>query len=1811
MNKKLLSLALCVVMLASVLPLEAFAADLATTDPAPAAPVCTCDAACSAAAMNAACPVCSAPAASEAVCAKYVAPAPEAQPEAPAADPAPASAPAPTGDTDPAPTGDDEDTSPSDPAPAESVARAAALQARIDALPTVDACSAMDAQQQEAVYLTAQAVCDAYFDDLTEAEQALVNIAPLETLLTWFTEQVATLDGETYVAESSTNFDKYTSFQEALDAASVKNTIKLLDNINGSVAFSLVGTTTIDLNGHTLTGAFNTTQTGQLTIKDTIGKGTFYLTGGNQSDFSLNVTGGTVNISGGTIDTLNVSDGKVQLTGGTYKKVTANKPVDLLADGYAFFDSEDSTTPINANILLNGSSSYCYVKSGHTCSYDEKDTNNNPTGKCACGRECPHSDLDTNTGVCGTCGVQFNYTADGKPQKGSITADIVSSYNSLCLLNKAGVEVNKDLLSTKDAQTITIALNGCKFKNNSIQIGGGLGGYTFDPNASTSRTNVKLTGSGSLSNVTFQIGNGSLDLTGWTSASGGIGGITLPASDKIESGNESTLVYNIIKPPAGYVLKNGDALVAKDAQLSSLAGETLSIALCTHGDNPGGECAYCGKTVVAVIEQTGSDPEYITCNTGEDDFNKYKYDALSQAFNTVGEGSTVKLLVGINYASAYGLAYSINTTKPFTLDLNGHTLTTPVNVNGKVTITDSSKDKNGEIGELDIGNIAFSASGTVCTVNGGAFDSVTIAGGTLNITDGTFSVLNVTGGTVSLSGGEYTKVKISAVACIDLCAPGYAFYTKGAAGSEDTIINAAGKTLDGGESTTYLVKRSTDHTCSYDTAAPTGKCTACGRECPHTSLGDSSVCSTCGVTCHAEVTYTEDGSAKKEVFLTVQAAINKAAVTGGTIKLLANSEAENGLGFISGTGAYTLDLNGFSLKCASGNTFEINGNVTLKDSGSNTDNSLAGNINVNSNLTVNGAKVKGTVTVIGKNSSLIVTNGTFDGLDNNGKIELKDSSYAAISGGTFNVPLECKDGNEPKLSGGKFAKIEAKDIDTLKRILVKGYAYYDADDNPIALNTIAGTTLENVTVKECTHNVADDNNCTNCGKNFSIKVTYGTTTEYFTEGELADAFDAAGKDNRNGIVTLLSDVSRIDYDYSPDGTFTLDLNGHSATLRAFNVSGDVTLTDSGTGGMLNTNGINVTNKLTVNSGTIKGDVTVTGANSTLTVTGGTFDKSTDGNGTVKVTDGTVNISGGTFSDNITLQIENATAKLSGGKFGTIAVAGSNTLPGILKSGYAYKYYDSTTSVKWTDGADISAGSISKVEVKQPPIATVELTANELNPTYGDSDFTLTATPKDKDGKTITDDVTYKWSRKLGEDYLLMDIGVNGNNCTPYKHSHAGENKYQCEVTVDGYTMSAYITVTMQKATLTEEQITDITAPTVQSNLVYEPEIKNGSYTGNGISQTLFSGTGRINGIGARYEYSFDDGKTWLDANNAKRQDAGTYTALWRVNEQDYEIYEPENNQISATIAPRSIYVKSIGDISKTVKPYDGTPDLPEQTPTLTVAYKEYSDSDNSSKEKTVPLRPDDYDLKLQYAIIDGESYIPDSNVGTGKPILATVTLKNSNFVFVDDVASTAANKNISKPKVVTGTTGTITPAQLTITAKDKTAFVGDALPDLANPVLGTDYTVTGLAKGDTLESLGIDLELVYIDKDGDPVTPDMSKPGTYKINPEYQEVQLSNYQVNYLKGTLTISEKPECTITATAGLNGSISPSGAVKVKKGASQTFVITPNTGYVVANVKVDGVSQGSIRTYTFNNVTESHTIEATFMRPWGNPQTGVDVG
>ena len=86
------------------------------------------------------------------------------------------------------------------------------------------------------------------------------------------------------------------------------------------------------------------------------------------------------------------------------------------------------------------------------------------------------------------------------------------------------------------------------------------------------------------------------------------------------------------------------------------------------------------------------------------------------------------------------------------------------------------------------------------------------------------------------------------------------------------------------------------------------------------------------------------------------------------------------------------------------------------------------------------------------------------------------------------------------------------------------------------------------------------------------------------------------------------------------------------------------------------------------------------------------------------------------------------------------------------------------------------------------------------------------------------------------------------------------------------------------------------------------------------------------------------------------------------------------------------------------------------------------------------------------------------------------------------------------------------------------------------------------------------------------------------------------------------------TVTASAGANGSISPSGAVTVNHGSNRAFIITPDAGYHVSDVLVDGSSVGSVTDYAFSNVTFDHTISASFIvttsaaTPTGTIQAGT---
>ena len=151
-------------------------------------------------------------------------------------------------------------------------------------------------------------------------------------------------------------------------------------------------------------------------------------------------------------------------------------------------------------------------------------------------------------------------------------------------------------------------------------------------------------------------------------------------------------------------------------------------------------------------------------------------------------------------------------------------------------------------------------------------------------------------------------------------------------------------------------------------------------------------------------------------------------------------------------------------------------------------------------------------------------------------------------------------------------------------------------------------------------------------------------------------------------------------------------------------------------------------------------------------------------------------------------------------------------------------------------------------------------------------------------------------------------------------------------------------------------------------------------------------------------------------------------------------------------------------------------------------------------------------------------------------------------------------------------------------------------------------------KGSTLNPS--DGKLEWVDDKGEPLPDDT----TVKANTTYKW-RFTPDDDNYttLTGEVELYHKSSSgggwydsyyTIKATAGAGGSISPTGSVSVREGRDQTFTITPDKGYAVSNVKIDGKSIGAVKSYTFENVRRPHTIEVIFMKANGNPQAGVFV-
>ncbi|NLW77346.1 MAG: PKD domain-containing protein, partial [Methanomicrobiales archaeon] len=139
-------------------------------------------------------------------------------------------------------------------------------------------------------------------------------------------------------------------------------------------------------------------------------------------------------------------------------------------------------------------------------------------------------------------------------------------------------------------------------------------------------------------------------------------------------------------------------------------------------------------------------------------------------------------------------------------------------------------------------------------------------------------------------------------------------------------------------------------------------------------------------------------------------------------------------------------------------------------------------------------------------------------------------------------------------------------------------------------------------------------------------------------------------------------------------------------------------------------------------------------------------------------------------------------------------------------------------------------------------------------------------------------------------------------------------------------------------------------------------------------------------------------------------------------------------------------------------------------------------------------------------------------------------------------------------------------------------------------VYGSGYSSSGTIRAD-----GTSLTTQYIsESELHGVVPSelLTTPRTISIDVMNSDSGMSSNAMLF-----TVTSNRTWIITATSSPNGTITPSGLVEVSEGGEKTFTMTPNTGYAVKDVLVDGDSIGPASAYTFTNVVSNRTIHAEF--------------
>ncbi len=258
----------------------------------------------------------------------------------------------------------------------------------------------------------------------------------------------------------------------------------------------------------------------------------------------------------------------------------------------------------------------------------------------------------------------------------------------------------------------------------------------------------------------------------------------------------------------------------------------------------------------------------------------------------------------------------------------------------------------------------------------------------------------------------------------------------------------------------------------------------------------------------------------------------------------------------------------------------------------------------------------------------------------------------------------------------------------------------------------------------------------------------------------------------------------------------------------------------------------------------------------------------------------------------------------------------------------------------------------------------------------------------------------------------------------------------------------------------------------------------------------------------------------------------------------------------------------------------------------------YGDTDKSVKASVTTG-----DGALSYALKSGTAVAVDAATGA-------LTINGAGTAVVTvTAAETAAYAPESKDVNVT-----VNKADITVTAKDKTIYVRNAIPDISAPKEGTDYTVTGLVGSDVL---GGTIAMKY-QKDGSDVTPVNTAVNTYDIVIDGATApDTANYNdPKFVNGTLKInasggggggggsgSSDTYYKITVNAAQNGTLNVN-PLSAMAGRTITITTAPDAGYVVDTITVTDkngarvtVAGNENNKYTFLMPKSVVTVSATF--------------